>query len=440
MVISISDMEIQTGIRELDDWTRMVSNLSGNHKVILWGTGNFAKLLKRYLISVGIPVDWCVDSFLKQSHHAWEGIDVFTPSEILRKKEEFDVLVIIASSSSSDIATTCETFGLVEFRDFVRPINFSILQYVFNVSDTIGIDLGELLGPSLGRQKSVVPSSGKCSGICFPQAISKIGSDTEQIYIDRSSEILPSGETVVVNLNPGKVGSSTIHQSLLALIKKKNLPWALYNLRGMSLAPPFGKYPARMNVQDYTGYLFRQVFEENRDEFDWRFVNGVRDPVAWLISTYYQNNYVQHGHPSERDLWDYAGEVLPYYLEFNDSHYRDILGVDVHAADFDFQTGFSIHRSGNLSVLTYRLDRLTDNFSKIMETQFGISTAQMVPANIAQKKDIKTMGISYSESYKITGKSFKMPSDVLDRIYSKRSVQHFFSASEIDGFIQRWSQ
>ena len=256
-----------------------------------------------------------------------------------------------------------------------------------------------------------------------------------QAFIDRRYP-LAKGSAIVVVLRSGKVASTSIVRSL------QNLPeeisaYPVFSFhqfcdQGENIRSELEKlsrisYPHRLS-----GHAMRYVWDKNKDALKWKFIAGVRDPIAQMISAHYENK----ANKPVRSRNDFYNEVMnqwSYCSNFFQRVYADIIGIDVFNYPFNKKKGYTIINCGNVEILLYTTEKLNFVFEEAMRRFLGIPDIRMINANEAKSK-------SYRECYKNAVSSLEdsFTSEELDQFYSHKVVTHFYSDEEIASFRKRW--
>lgn len=244
------------------------------------------------------------------------------------------------------------------------------------------------------------------------------------------------GDAIVVVLRSGKVASSSIVRSLQNLPEeisaypvfsfhqlsdqRENILNELKKLSRVS-------YPHRLS-----GHAMRYVWDKNRDSLKWKFIAGVRDPIAQMISAHYENK----SDKPVRAKTDFYKEVINqwfYCSSFFQRVYADIIGVDVYKYPFNKEKGYTIITDGNVEILLYTTEKLNVVFEEAILNFLGIPGITMINANEANSKN-------YRDCYKkaISSLENSFTSEELDQFYSHNVVTHFYSGQEIALFRKRW--
>lgn len=235
---------------------------------------------------------------------------------------------------------------------------------------------------------------------------------------------------MIIVLTPGKVGSTAVSESL----RLNGSLGEIYHLHSF-----FKELPADcVHDLDKLGHQVAKLYH-SQNEINWKFILGVRDPVATLISAYYENKYISTGPLLEHD--EFIPRHMSWMQNFIEFFYEKELGINLYQQSFDKEKGYSIVDQGKTSTLIYRLDKLSLIFQDAIEQFLKVPNVKLVKetSNSTIDKNLTYNGVSIKDSYEITIKNFKFPKQQLMEIYKHKSVQHFFNEEEIKLFIEKWS-
>lgn len=260
----------------------------------------------------------------------------------------------------------------------------------------------------------------------------------DRFTVDKSRYALAAGDTVVVFLSYGKVGSTAVCQSLANLDLNGERPVPVYHLHSFKAQLPPHRDRSDLHPHLLSGHALRHSFSAHRDRFQWKFINGVREPISMLVSAYFENRFAAHGAPSDDDLLRYSKNFIKWLQDHNDLQYGREVGLDVYGAPFDHAKGYDVISDRDVSVLTYRLDALSGCFEESMRELLGVGNLKLKKANTAADKSTKVGGVTYADAYKTALANFRMPADMLDPILEHRSVAHFYETEEIARIRERW--
>ena len=253
--------------------------------------------------------------------------------------------------------------------------------------------------------------------------------------VDVSKYPLREGDTVVVVLTYGKVGSISVSRSLYGLVNDSGAPVPVYHLHSF-----FEELPQKdLEPYDISGHALRQVFEKYRDKLNWKFIFGVREFVSLHLSAYFQNEFLNQGPPTIEELHSLALTRDEWVKSMPRRFYQEALGIDLFAHHFDKEKGYSIINEGTVSILVYRFDKLNSIFTDSMKAFMGIDGISLPHLNTTKEKDVVVDGESMAECYARMKKEFRLPRKDLEEIYSDSLAVHYFSECEINELIEKWS-
>ncbi len=165
----------------------------------------------------------------------------------------------------------------------------------------------------------------------------------------------------------------------------------------------------------------------------------VRDAVARNLSGFFQGLELQVGRMMgsepfdqatlEHAFWERYCHELP--VVWFDVEPRAELGVDLLAYPFDAERGYSVVQHGNYDILLLKLETPDADKAQAIAQLLGRSSFRLIPQNVGENK-------AYSNLYKQFRRNLVLPDSYLERQYSSRFMQHFYTPAEIEQFWQRW--
>ena len=167
----------------------------------------------------------------------------------------------------------------------------------------------------------------------------------------------------------------------------------------------------------------------------------VREPVGRNVSAFFENlrRDVGEGVVSEessladvRQLFlDRARHNVP--IEWFDENLRTVFGVDVFQRPFPVERRWDAWRSRGVEILVYRTDLSADEQLKIVSEFVGKALTEWIRANEGSSK-------AYAGVYERFRSEVRLPRHYVRMLCESRFCRHFWSADEIDGIVQRWSE
>ena len=103
-------------------------------------------------------------------------------------------------------------------------------------------------------------------------------------------------------------------------------------------------------------------FRSSQGDLNWKFISGVREPISFLLSGYYEMYFMDKGEPSIEDVREALPRLLPWHSGYMDRELCANVGLDPYAVPFDRDKGYTILREGAVSLLVFRQDRLSAVF------------------------------------------------------------------------------
>ena len=266
------------------------------------------------------------------------------------------------------------------------------------------------------------------------------------------------GGQPIINYQMGKVGSSTVQASLVAL----GLDQPVYHVhflnpvRVRQIEQQRRKYfrterYGRLRRPWLYEFLYEQIQRKDRR---WKLVTLVREPIARNISTFFENLEVTE----KADATAYAVKSAYYGFDievalerpdplielfferlvherplryFNDE-IRTVFGIDVFDSEFPRERGFKIYQGDSADLLLVRLENLDQCAATAFKEFLGVDGFSLVSANVASGK-------VYAPLYRAFKRSICLPQDYIDGMYDSKYTRQFYSDEEIQQFRRRWA-
>jgi len=227
----------------------------------------------------------------------------------------------------------------------------------------------------------------------------------------------------------GKVASKSICESLISL-PPEVLSAQVYHIHQMNPATIKRHLPRFLPERSHAavGLSLKHLYDNEGDKLQWKFIAGVREPVSGALSGVFEN------WPEIEDdqIQKKMKMILRYRLNHFDVQYKESIGVNVYDYPFDHHKKYMIIENGNVSILIYRLEDLSNTFSAAIEEYLGIENLSLPEVNISKNKD-------YAARYFQVKENFSFDVDFLREVYEHQFVRHFYSITEINNFIDRWA-
>ena len=200
----------------------------------------------------------------------------------------------------------------------------------------------------------------------------------------------------------------------------------------------------------------------------WLIVTGLRDPVARSISLlFFMGDFFgctdrplswRDGASQSslerafREMWDRVlgdappadtfGRLLHFYVgiyeQWFEREFTAVVGIDATVAEFPPGPAPRVIRSGSNRVLVYRVEDMPDGAAgnpillNSIKSFCDSNIAALPVANATGERRTKPLYRQFVEN-------LRLPTSLIDRIYSGKTVQRFYTANEIERFKLRWS-
>jgi RNAse (barnase) inhibitor barstar len=190
-------------------------------------------------------------------------------------------------------------------------------------------------------------------------------------------------------------------------------------------------------------FTYEEIIKRS-EASDLNFVAGVREPISRLLSGFFESTKDPKSSLSvERfqNITKLSSELLLEQMApqidlilnwFDHKFYCDL---DVYSVPFDLDSGSLQVQNMNgyqaRKAFVYRLDKLDTLWGKL--SSFLDMSLVLTHVNKAEEK-------SGTEEYQNVIKTLKFPKEYLQKVYSSKFCQHFFSEDEIAMFTERWRE
>lgn len=261
----------------------------------------------------------------------------------------------------------------------------------------------------------------------------------------------------------GKVGSRTIFNSLKPL--KLDMP--IYHTHGLTRS-----YIAEREIRSkryfrkeesnfinliapsWKSQYLRKLIDRGFDGKKCKVVTLARDPIAVNVAGFFERidkvDYADSGHmytiKSIKDEYEFTGRIddmaslkrifFEKYahdepLTFFDCELKSVFGIDVFESEFPKSEGYKIYEGEQVDVLLIRLESLNECARKAFKEFLNIEGFTLVNINVGSEKD-------YAYLYQKFKDFVVLPDTYIDKMYSSKYTQHFYSEEEICRFKMRW--
>ncbi len=256
----------------------------------------------------------------------------------------------------------------------------------------------------------------------------------------------------VIIFQPGKVGSMSVLASLRKRYKEIGLETPVYHTHRLEKIDERIEF-VKIARNDPSNTIKKLIeSKELRNQIDsqpeqpWNVLTLVRDPVAQRISALFQliHEYIPNwrkkletGDLTLADLQKMLFEKEEFDIQgldrWFDEQIKPIWGIDVYQLPFSCEKGYQIYRPNEkINFMIVRLENLDTVAGTAFDEFVGLQNFSIVKTNIGEEKP-------YNNLYK-QFKQQPIPKDYLEVTYSTRYARHFYTQSELENFIKRWTK
>lgn len=240
--------------------------------------------------------------------------------------------------------------------------------------------------------------------------------------------------TIILVYSMGKVGSSSVYQSLRA-----RLPYAsIFHVHFLSdywLNERLTNADAYFHGNIEIGKRIRDFIKRHPNR-RLKVITLVREPIIRDLSGLFQN-WEAHFDKNETDvkilLEKMRDHEHEYSLNWFDTEFSNFLNFDIYSVPFDKEKGYSIYKLDEADVLCIRLEDLNRVAREAIRDLLGLSNFSMRSKNKSEEKDRAAL-------YKQARELFEPDGAKLANIYASKYVTHFYAPGEIRDFYRDWTQ
>ena len=275
----------------------------------------------------------------------------------------------------------------------------------------------------------------------------------------RSSRRHKGGPLIIYTM--GKVGSQTVHRSLLA----SRLDMPIYHVHFLTqdlIDEYLEKRKQFLGTEKYGRLKHIWLYEYLRKCIDdglhgkrWHIITLTREPISRNISDFFENieaEPLDAGHryhvKSDPDFYDFEievnvedmSELVQLFLErldhdapaeYFDQELKSVFDIDVFSGEFPTSKGYKIYKGQQADVLLIRLEDLNDCAGEAFKDFLGIDEFTLTDANIGNEK-------ASAPLYRKFKDSIVLPESYVERMYGSKYMRHFYSDEEIARFRAKW--
>ena len=242
-------------------------------------------------------------------------------------------------------------------------------------------------------------------------------------------------KNIILIYTMGKVGSSTIYNSLKVKLPKAHL----FHVHFLSdkwlkeILPGLNKDFHQNIVYGNEVLDFIKANPKKRVKI----ITLVREPLMRDISDIFQN--WSRLFPAEETVdKDYLLDWIDkrsheYTLNWFDTEFKSYLGYDVYSRPFDKEKGYSIYNTPRFDLLCIKLETLNNVYGEALKSFLNLDDVSLSSTNETKDKDRSDLYFEMLMSYKAN------PAKI-EELYSSKYMKHFYTQKQIEGYKKKWAR
>jgi hypothetical protein len=255
----------------------------------------------------------------------------------------------------------------------------------------------------------------------------------------------------IIIFQPGKVGSSSVHASLLEKYAELGISVPIYHAHVLQNTEARINYitqnrkaPVRSVKKLQESQALREQIKKDPQQ-GWNVINLVREPVAMKVSALFQvlHEYIpdwedrfKEGKLSMSELDD----IIYHSQEFGtkglkwwyDNEIKSLWEIDVFDQSFSKEKGYQTYHQGNINLIVIRLEDLNRVAGPAFEEFMGLKGLTITNVNVGENKP-------YANLYQ-KFKQRPLPDDYVNSFYETQFALHFYTKQELEQFRQKWTK
>jgi hypothetical protein len=225
----------------------------------------------------------------------------------------------------------------------------------------------------------------------------------------------------VIILTPGKVGSSSVYNTLKEELKGKNNIFHIHMFSRKQIIDS-KEYHLKSDKKYLPEHLIiAEILAKKITNYKGilKVITITREPISRKVSGFFQNIELR-----KQDV-EHVG------LKIDELKAKELL-LDIFNIGV-IKKGYMINHNNNYNHLLLKMENLDEIFPVAIKEFLNLNqTMQLQNVNIGEQKH-------YSDSYKIIRNEIKLSTDTIDKIVHSKYFQHFYKDQELN-IRQKWQK
>ncbi len=246
----------------------------------------------------------------------------------------------------------------------------------------------------------------------------------------------------------GKVGSSTVYNT----VKHMDTVYATYHLHwfsdpGIKKAEDYFKNLSSKKIPMHIqrSKMLKKLTDIKKDKI--KVISITREPVGRLISDVFQNIHyynpelVKMNDLHTKELFEETQKQLDnfdinseYGTTWFDVELSKAFNINLYDYPFNQDDGYTIIKHENIEILLLQMETMNKVLKKALQEFLDYEQdIEILNTNIGEEKEFANEQSYVKENIDLDEKH-------LNKIYSSKYVQHFYSAKQIKSFVKKWKK
>jgi hypothetical protein len=187
----------------------------------------------------------------------------------------------------------------------------------------------------------------------------------------------------------------------------------------------FVKDPLAVALSNY----FMQLFEFMPKEVKSKSLESVEKLSSYFIEVL----QASLGETAVDPVTHYLGKLCAFPSIWFEQELKAVTGVDVLDSPFSIETGYGIYHGYDSDIILVRTDMLSKIGLKVISELTGSNPPALKEQNIRNNTP-------QGQLYRAFVDSIRLPLPLVLKFYRTFWLEHFYSQSEIDDFVDRWTR
>lgn len=357
------------------------------NKIVLYGAGDYGKRVKNLLGDIHLDVFlFCDKRALERGCLTYLDIPVISIDNLRELVLKENIVIIISSKLYTD--------NIIEELKSKQIYDLCGIYTYYGIQSSIALHINDERIPAEYRDSYKMKKELELRNynrISQAEIIQKCIFDTPDVLV----------------YQPGKVGSTTLYQSLLKA--------------GINCIHVHRFWYDKMDI--YVKENMKAAIDELKKKDELKIITAVRDPIARILSSFMQNYFRDIANEGISNLKDgligFIKNRVTCEFDWFDNNIKRNFGIDILEYDFDKSRGYGIIEEHNIKILILTMEKMNENEDIIREF-VDIPDFKLENYNVGEEKEYKWI-------YEGIKKNMLIPEEIIQSCNSDIRFKHFYS-------------